>query len=163
MPGSVCRSRSQAATIAGVVSGPGSANVRRAFVEAQNISTHTTVAVLSDDAGRYRIGALQAGASQVFVRAVGDGVGPVRRVTLADDTRGALDLVLSQGAVRWSDLSIHQGKELFPEGKGSDLLFEQCADCHAFQNEMATSLHDAEGWKTRVQFERTTMAMPWRT
>jgi virginiamycin B lyase len=149
-------STSHAATITGVVNGPDSWSLRRAFVEAQNTSTHTTVAVLSDETGRYRIGDLQAGEYEVSVRAIGYGADPVRRVTLASDTLESLDLVLLQSEVRWSDLSIHQAKELFPEGRGSDLLFDRCAGCHAFQNEMASSSHDAEGWKTRVEYERTT-------
>jgi virginiamycin B lyase len=147
---------SHAATIAGVVRGPDSANVRSVFVEAQNIYTHTTAAVISDDTGHYQIVDLQAGDYKVSVRAVGYTADADHRVTLAGDATQSLDLALSKRAVRWSDLSIHQGKALFPEGKGSDLLFEHCASCHAFQNEMASATHDADGWKTQVEHERTT-------
>jgi virginiamycin B lyase len=149
---------SNAATIAGVVSGPDGASVRCVFVEAQNTRTHTTAAVLSDDTGHYQIGDLQAGDYEVSVRAVGYSADADHRVTLAGDAPQSLDLALSKGVVRWSDLSIHQGEALFPDGKGSDLLFEHCSGCHAFQNEMAGAMHDVEGWRAQVEHERSTYA-----
>ncbi|HEY4211165.1 MAG TPA: carboxypeptidase regulatory-like domain-containing protein [Steroidobacteraceae bacterium] len=148
-------SGSQAAVITGVVTAPGGGTPRPVFVEAQDTNTHRTVAVLADDTDHYRIGNLPAGTFKVFARAAGYGVDTDRTVTVASDARQGLDLVLSQRAVRWGDLSIHQARELFPEGKGSDLLFEHCTACHGFQSEMANASNDAEGWKMRVEHEQS--------
>ena len=147
--------KSHGATLTGLVKGPDNVASRSVFVEARNTHTHITTTVLSDNAGHYQIADLQAGEYAVAARAVGYGADAGRLVTLGSDTTQSLDLVSSTSGVRWSDLSIHQGKLLFPEGRGSDLLFEHCTGCHAFQNEMAGATHDADSWRIRVESERS--------
>jgi virginiamycin B lyase len=147
---------SHAATITGEVKGPANAGLKGAFVTAQDTHTRITVAVLTDEAGHYRIENLPAGNYQLSIRSVGYRLEPAMSVTVTSDGHESRELALRKDAVRWSDISIYQGKELFPEGKGSDLLFGNCTGCHAFQNEMATATNDADGWKKRVEYERTT-------
>ena len=146
---------SHAATISGVVRGPDGTGFRAAFVKAQNTVTKTTVAVLSDDAGRYRIDNLQAGEYRLSAKTAGLRVDVASNVTLTSDGHPSIDVALQKDVIRWADLSIYQGKELFPEERGSDLLFDNCLSCHGFQNEMATATHTAEEWKKRVDYERT--------
>jgi virginiamycin B lyase len=145
-----------AATITGEVKGPDSAGIKGVFVTAQDTHTKIMVAVLTDDAGRYRIENLRAGDYQLSAQSVGYRSDPAMSITVTSDGHESRGLALRKDAVRWSDISIYQGKELFPEAKGSDLLFENCTGCHAFQNEMATATNDADGWKKRVEYERTT-------
>ena len=57
----LCGSNLRASTITGTVKGPDSAAFPGAFVEAQNLKTKITVAVLSDTQGHYRIENLTAG------------------------------------------------------------------------------------------------------
>jgi len=147
---------SHAATLTGAVKGPDGAGFRSAFVRAQNIKTKITVAVLSDAAGRYRIDDLQAGKYQLSVKAVGYRAEPGMEVTLAKEGRESFDFALQKTVVQWSDISVYQAKELFPFVTGRELFFENCTSCHAFQNKIAGAAHDAEGWKKRVEYERST-------
>ncbi len=64
---------SRASTITGKVEGPDGAAFQGAFVEAQNMETKITVAVLSNEQGHYRIEKLPAGRYRLFIRAVGYG------------------------------------------------------------------------------------------
>jgi len=115
------------------VKGPDSAAFQGAFVEAQNMKTKVTVAVLSDTQGRYRIEDLPPGQYRVFLRAVGYRTDPRTGVDLAADQNASLDFALQTGTVRWSDISLYQGKQLFPPGPGKDILLsEPCAVCHSF-------------------------------
>jgi virginiamycin B lyase len=147
---------SHAATITGEVKGADSEGLKGAFVTARDTRTGITVAVLTDEAGRYRIDGLPAGNYQVSAQSVGYRGDTGNSVTVTSDAHEALQLVLRKDTVRWTDLSIYQAKELFPEGKGSDLLFANCTACHAFQNKIATATNDADAWKKRVEYERTT-------
>jgi virginiamycin B lyase len=148
---------SHAATMTGVVKAPDNAGFRGAFVKAQDTQTKITVAVLSDDAGRYRIDNLPAGEYQISIRAVGYRADPGMAVTLTSNGRESFDVALQKDVVQWSDISLYQGRELFPYVNGRDLFFESCTKgCHAFQTKIATATHDAGEWKKRVEYERTT-------
>jgi virginiamycin B lyase len=151
-------SAARASTITGTVKGPDSAAFQGAFVEAQNMKTKVTVAVLSDTQGRYRIEDLPAGQYRVFLRAVGYRTDPRTGVDLAADQNASLDFTLQNGMVRWSDISLYQGKQLFPPGPGKDILLsETCAVCHSFQSRMAPVTRDADGWADRVEYMRSSM------
>ena len=91
------------------------------------------------------------------IRAVGFTADPRTGVTLAADQNAAFDFALQKGTVKWSDISQAQGKQLFPPGKGKDLIVDNCSICHAFQSRMASVRRDADGWKDRVEFMRTAM------
>ena len=69
----------------------------------------------------------------------------------------SFDFALQEAPVRWSDLSFYQGDNLFPSGKGKDLIEKNCLECHSFQTKMAGVSRDAEGWTKAVAFMRDVM------
>jgi mono/diheme cytochrome c family protein len=79
-------------------------------------------------------------------------------VKLAGDQNASFDFALQQGTVRWSDLTLYQGKKLMPEGKGKDVLSANCYVCHGFQTRMAAVRRDEDGWRDRVTYMRQSMA-----
>src|ERR1700690_2309034 len=151
--GSVC----SGATITGTVKGTEGAPFQGAFVEAQNTKTRITVIVLSDTHGQYRIEKLPAGEYRLQIRAVGFHTDPRTGVNLRADQKASYDFALQKGVVRWSDISLSQAKQLWPEAKGEGLIFRNCSTCHGFQSRMASVTRDADGWRDRVEFMRTTM------
>jgi len=150
-------SASYGATIRGTVRGADGAPFQGAFVEAQNTKTKITVIVLSDSQGRYRIPDLAAGDYRVQIRAVGYRADPRSGVTLTDGQDASLDFSLQKSAVRWNEISEYQATQLFPAGKGKELLFAHCNICHQFQSRMASVHRDLDGWKDRVAFMREAM------
>src|SRR5580704_11366651 len=120
--GSAC----SGATITGTVSGVDGAAFQGAFVEAQNAKTRITVIVLSDSNGRYRIPDLAAGDYRVQIRAVGYRADPRPGVALAADQNASLDFSLQKSTVRWNEISQYQATQLWPAGKGKELLFSHC-------------------------------------
>jgi virginiamycin B lyase len=146
-----------AATVAGTVSGPDGKPFRGAFVQARNLKTKITVSVLSDSAGKYRIDNLAAGDYRLQMRAIGYKSDPVTGITLGEKEDLARDLALQQGMVRWSDISMHQGKKLLPDAPGKEELFTHCMACHGFESRMAAVVRDEDGWRDRVNFMRDAM------
>jgi streptogramin lyase len=147
-----------AATVTGTVKGPDGAPFEGAFVVAVNAKTKISVSVLSDKQGRYRVDNLPAGDYTVRVRAVGYNVDPRSGVALAADQNASFDFPLKQGTVRWSDLNLYQGKKLMPDGKGKDVLSQNCFICHGFQTRMAAVRRDEDGWRDRIDYMRKAMA-----
>ena len=145
------------ATITGRVKGVDGAPFPGAFVEARNTKTKITVIVLSDSQGRYRIPDLPAGEYTVQIKAVGYRAEPRLGVTLASDQNASFEFALQKGMVRWSDISLYQARQLWPPGKGKDLILDHCYICHEFQTRMASVTRDAEGWRDRVAFMREAM------
>jgi hypothetical protein len=132
--------------ISGSVKGPDGAAFRGAFVRAQNTKTKITVDVLSDRNGAYRIENLDSGEYQVTSAAVGFKSDPRSGVKVDADQSVSLDFALQKGIVRWSDLSIHEGQVLMPEGAGKQLLFFRCMSCHGLQTKIAAARRDEDGW-----------------
>lgn len=147
----------QAATVNGTVKGPDGAPFEGAFVLAQNSSTRITVSVLSDRQGHYEVPNLPAGEYTLRIKAVGYKADPQSGVKLSADQAASADFVLQKGMVRWSDLSRYQGERLLPDGKGKDVLESRCFICHDFQSKMASVTRDADGWRDRVDFMRSSM------
>src|SRR5262244_1223987 len=150
-------SGADAATISGTVTGPDGQPFRGACVQARNLKTKITVSVLSDNAGRYRIENLAAGDYRLQMRAIGFKAEPKTGITLATDQNFSQDLALQQGMVRWSDISMHQGKKLLPEARGKEELFTHCMACHGFESRMAAVVRDEDGWRDRVNYMRDAM------
>jgi len=147
------------ATIVGTVKGKEGSPFQGAFVQAQNTKTRITVSVLSDSRGQYRIEKLPAGEYRVQIDAIGFRSDPRTGVNLTADQNASFDFALQTADVRWSDLSVYQGKQLLPPGRGKDILFgDSCSVCHSFQSRMAAVRRDADGWKDRVQYMRTAMS-----
>ena len=145
------------ATITGVVNGPDGSPFAGAFVLAQNTKTRISVDVLSAKDGRYRVENLPAGDYDLRIRAVGYKADPHPGVTLTPDQHASVDFALQKGAVRWNEISTHQGRLLLPEARGKDLLSGRCWACHEFQSRMASVHRDEEGWRDRVNYMRETM------
>lgn len=140
--------------ISGTVKGPDGGAFKGAFVRAQSVKTKITVNVLSDRNGAYRIQDLDAGEYQVTATAVGYKSDPHSGVNVAADQGTSLDFALQKGTVRWSDLSIHEGQELLPEGDGKQLLFFRCMSCHGLQTKIAAVRRDEDGWQACVALMR---------
>jgi virginiamycin B lyase len=138
--------------ISGLVKGPSGAPFRAAFVQAQNAQSKISVEVMSDNQGRYRIQNLAPGEYVVRVSATGFKADPRSGVKVAAGEPVSVDFALQQGTVRWSDLSLYQGKTLLPEGKGKEILSGQCFACHGFQTRMAGVKRDRDGWTQAVNY-----------
>src|ERR1700704_5729455 len=147
----------QAATVAGTVTGPDSAPFRGAFVQARNAKTKITVSVLSDPQGRYLIENLPAGDYRLQVKAIGYKADSKSGVALAADQNLAHDISLQKSIVRWSDLSMYQGKKLLPDARGKDAYFQHCMACHGFESRMAAVIRNEDGWRERVTYMRDAM------
>src|ERR1700682_954488 len=152
-----CGFAAPASTVSGIVKGPDHATIQGAFVQAQNIKSKITVSVLSDSQGRYRIESLPAGQYRLQVQALGYRSEPRTGVDLAADQNASFDFSLETGSVRWNDISIYQARQLFPAGKQKDFFFQNCQICHGFQTRIASVRRDADGWRDRVDYMRTTM------
>jgi len=150
-------SGADAATISGTVTGPDGQPFRGAFVQARNLKTKITVSVLSDNNGRYRVENLLVGEYRLQMRAIGFKADPKSGITLAADQNATQDLALQQGMVRWSDISMHQGKKLLPEARGKEELFTHCMACHGFESRMAAVVRDEDGWRDRVNYMKDAM------
>src|SRR6266446_3322708 len=153
----VAMSGADAATISGMVTGPDGKPFRGAFVQARNLKTKITVSVLSDNAGRYRVENLSPGEYRLQMRAIGFKADPKTGITLNPDQNLTQDLALQQGVVRWSDISMHQGKKLLPEARGKEELFTHCMACHGFESRMAAVVRDEDGWRDRVSYMKDAM------
>lgn len=141
-------------TITGTVKDPSGAPFKGAFVRARNEKTKITVSVLSNQQGQYRIQDLAPGDYELRVSAVGFKSDPRVGIKVAAGQPQSFDFSLQKGMVRWSDLSLYQGKMLLPDGKGKDVLFERCIACHGFQSRMAGTRRDEQGWQRSVAFMR---------
>jgi hypothetical protein len=137
--------------------GPDGTPFQGAFVEAQNIKTRMTMAVLSDTRGHYQIEKLPAGQYQLLIRAVGYRTDPRTGVSLTADQHVSFDFALRKGVVRWNEISFYQAIQLWPAGKGKQLIVANCSICHEFQTRMASVTRDADGWRDRVEYMRTVM------
>src|SRR5258707_4226151 len=143
-----------AGVISGAVKGPDGSAFKGAFVRARSTKTKITVDVLSDRSGAYRIQNRDPGEYQVTAAAVGYKSDPRSGVKLDADQTISLDFSLQKGSVRWSDLSIHEGQALLPEGPGKQLLFFRCMSCHGLQTKIAAVRRDEEGWQGCVALMR---------
>jgi virginiamycin B lyase len=146
-----------AATISGTVTGPDSAAFRGAFVQARNAKTRITVSVLSDPQGHYRIESLAAGDYRLGVKAPGYKADQKTGIALTAEQAASYDIALQKGMVRWSDISMYQGKKLLPEARGKEVYFQHCMACHGFESRMAAVTRDEDSWRDRVNFMRDAM------
>src|SRR6202167_2439886 len=106
------------ATVSGTVKGPDGKPFKGAFVEAQDMDSRIATNVLSDKDGRYRIENLPEGEYQLSVRAVGYRLEPRTGIQLAAGQNVTYEIALEKGTVHWTDLSIYQGEQLLPQGRG---------------------------------------------
>src|SRR6202035_6092612 len=102
----------------------------------------------------YQIPGLQPGEYEVLAKAVAYKSDPRAGVKLAAGESSSLDFTLEKTMVRWSDLSVYQGKKLLPDGKGKQLIAAECFACHGFSSRMAAVRRDADGWAQVVNYMR---------
>src|SRR5215469_8338752 len=145
------------ATVTGVVKGPGGGPYMGVFIQAKNQQNNMLFSVLSNMQGRYRIDNLPAGTYQIQIRAVGYQAEPRSGVKLAGDDNVSFDFALQPGTVRWTDISLDQGRKLLPEGRGKDALMSNCMVCHGFQNVMSLIPRTEAGWRDRINYMRRAM------
>lgn len=144
-------------TLAGTVKDSSGAPLKGAFVRARNAAkSKITISALSDQQGRYRIENLSSGSYQVWASAVGYNSDPPASVNVSAG-QSRRDFALQNGMVRWSDLNEYQGRKLLPEGKGKEMLYNQCYICHGFQSRMAATRRDQAGWIAAVNFMKEAM------
>jgi virginiamycin B lyase len=145
------------ATVTGTVKGPDGAPFMGAFVQAQNLKMKATFMVLSNSQGHYEMDKVPAGEYRMTIKAVGFTADPQSGVNLTADQNASFDFALKTGTVRWNDINFYQAMQLWPAGKGKDVLIANCSICHLFQTRMASVRRDGDGWKDRVEYMRTAM------
>src|SRR5258708_3853410 len=150
-----CALFAKGATISGAVKGPDGKPFKGAFVEAQNLDSKITVNVLSARDGRYRVENLPEGQYELKVRAVGFRFEPRTGIELSADQNATYEIALEKGTIHWGDISIYQGAQILPAGRGKDLLTTRCFGCHGFQSRIAAQVRDENGWRDRVNYMRT--------
>jgi streptogramin lyase len=143
-----------AGTISGRVKGSGGEQFKGAFVRAQNVASNISVNVLSNRQGEFQIENLAPGKYRVRATAAGYKSDADIDVTVEGMHPVSVDFTLYKGAVRWSDLSIYQGRVLLPDDPGKELLFDKCMSCHGYMLMMAGTHRDEDGWKAAVSLMR---------
>lgn len=153
----------RAATVTGTVTGSDGKPLMGVFVVAQDTQTQRTVSVLSNERGRYHIGDLPAATYNVRVNSIGYRAEAHDGVALTADQKAAFNFAVQKRPVRWSELTTYQGRKLLPKTEAHNLshrdpFFATCLQsCHSFQNRMATTVRDEEGWHDRVKYMSETV------
>ena len=80
---------------------------------------------------------LPAGEYTLGIRATGYEADPKSSIKLTADQNLSQNFALKTGMVGWTDISIYQGLQLLPDGRGKQVLAENCLGCHGFQSKMA--------------------------
>ena len=152
-----------AATVTGTVKGPDGKPLMGAFVVADDVKTHRSVYVLTNEQGRYRIPNLPAATYDVGIKTIGYKADPRAGVALTKDANSTFDFTLQKRPVEWAELTTYQGRKLLPKTAEHDLshrdpFFGTCwQSCHSFQNRMADKVLDKDGWRSMVQYMVDTM------
>jgi virginiamycin B lyase len=141
--------------ISGTVKGDDGAPFRAAFVRAQNAKTRMTMMVLTDNQGQYRTENLPAGTYDVWATSTGYRSNPSRRseVVVEDGKSTTADFTMKKGAVQWNQLTKYQAGVLLPEGKGKDVVLQECFNCHAMSR-IGTMGLDRDGWYQAIEHMR---------
>lgn len=155
------------ATISGTVKDSTGAALKGAFVEARQTEGvrigKFAVVVLSDRQGKYQIENLSPG--DYHLSAWKNGYTPTTpaAVELTEGQAVTRDMDLEKSRVRWTELSIHEGKMLLPDGPGKAVFFSKCIGCHGFQHQVVAMRRDREGWRRAVRYMRDEMrAALWK-
>src|SRR5260370_34244280 len=119
--------------IAGAITGREGAPFRAAFVRAQNVKTKMTMIVLSDNQGKYSTDKLPAGTYEVWATAAGFSSDPAKHanINLQEDLAATVNLTMQKAPIQWNQLTKYQAGLLWPNGKGKDVVLQQCFNCHA--------------------------------
>ena len=148
-------SAAQAATISGTVTSANNAPVAGIFVSAQNTAANRLVSVITDKAGHYKLPNLPAGQWTVSAHGTGsDGFDNTpQNATVKADQRLTLNLKANPAPLKWTEISMHQGRTLLPEAPGKTVMQQNCYACHGFETRMAgRAPHSEQEWQTLVDY-----------
>jgi virginiamycin B lyase len=149
-----------AATISGTVTGAGNAPVAGVFVQAENNAANRLVSVLSDSAGHFRLPNLTAGQWVVSAHGTGSvGLSSTPQTeTVTADQNLTLDVKTASAPLKWTEISMAQGRALLPDAKGKTIMFQNCFACHGFETRMAgRGPHSEQEWQTLVDYMMNSM------
>ena len=150
----------QAATISGTVTGADNKPVAGVFVQAKNAAANRLVNVLSDTAGHYRLPDLAAGQWAISAHGTGsDGLDSTpQTATVTADQNLTLEVKTKPAPLKWTEISMSQGRTLLPDAKGKTIMFQNCFACHGFETRMAErGPHSEQEWQTLVDYMVTSM------
>lgn len=141
--------------ISGTVKNEDGSPFRAAFVRAQNVKTKMLMMVLTDNQGQYRTDSLPAGTYEVSVTSIGYRGDPSRRadITVEEGQNTAANFTMKKGTVQWNQLTKYQAGILLPEGKGKDVVLQECFNCHAMSRIGVTG-RDRDGWLEAIEHMR---------
>ncbi|HYL85438.1 MAG TPA: carboxypeptidase regulatory-like domain-containing protein [Candidatus Angelobacter sp.] len=141
--------------ISGTVKNEDGSPFRAAFVRAQNVKTKMLMMVLTDNQGQYRTDSLPAGTYEVSVTSTGYRGDPSRRtdITVEDGKDTSANFTMKKGTVQWNQLTKYQAGILLPEGKGKDVVLQECFNCHAMSRIGVTG-RDRDGWLEAIEHMR---------
>jgi len=141
--------------VSGIVKSEDGAPFRAAFVRAQNTKTKMLMMVLTDNQGRYHTDNLPPGTYEVWATSTGYKSDPSRRtdITVEDGKTTSVAFTMQKAAVQWSQLTKYQAGILLPEGKGKDVVLQECFNCHAM-SKIGVMGRDREGWLEAIEHMR---------
>jgi len=141
--------------ISGTVKGEDGSPFRAAFVRAQNVKTKMLMMVLTDTQGQYRTDSLPAGTYEVWATSIGYRGDPSRRtgMTVEDGKTTPASFTMKKAAAQWSQLTKYQAGILLPDGKGKDVVLQECFNCHAMSR-IGVMGRDRDGWLEAIEHMR---------
>jgi hypothetical protein len=150
----------QAATISGTVTGADSKPVAGVFVQGEDKAANRLINVLSDNAGHYRLPDLPAGEWVISAHGTGsDGLDSMpQTATVTADQNLTLEVKTKPAPLKWSEISMSQGRTLLPDAKGKTSMFQNCFACHGFETRMSEhGPHNEQEWKALVDYMQNSM------
>ena len=141
--------------ISGTVKSEDGLPFRAAFVRAQNVKTKMLMMVLTDNQGQFHTDSLPAGTYEVWATSTGYRDDPSRRtgITVEDGKTTPANFTMKKGAVQWNQLTKYQAGILLPDGKGKDVVLQECFNCHAMSR-IGVMGRDRDGWLEAIEHMR---------
>ena len=150
----------QAATISGTVTDASNAPVAGVFITAEDSAANRLVSVLSDGSGHFELPNLPAGQWVVSAHGTGStGLSSTpRNATVTAAQTLTLDIKAAPAPLKWTEISMHQGRLLLPDAKGKQIMFQNCFACHGFESRMAgRAPHEQDEWRALVDYMMNSM------
>jgi virginiamycin B lyase len=74
-------------------------------------------------------------------------------IAVQDGKTTSASFTMKKGVVQWSQLTKYQAGILLPDGKGKDVVLQECFNCHAMSR-IGTMGRDREGWLESIEHMR---------
>lgn len=148
-------SAAHAATISGTVTSDGKAPVAGIFVTGQDSTANRIVSVLTNQAGHYKLPNLAAGQWTISAHGTGSAGfdNTPQNATVTDKQNLTLNLKATPAPLKWTEISMHQGRTLLPDAPGKTVMYQNCFACHGFETRMAgRAPHSEQEWQTLVDY-----------